>query len=122
MLYIEDAKIELKCQGFEAKQIEFGPNNDKAVVFFQSTRQTKDVNCPVCNGEVHIYDSFNTELKDMPIFVDMPLSLCCFGHRYRCVKCKHTFTEEITLQTTMQPARTTQQRQPTATMAAVLQI
>ena len=27
MLYIED-KIELKCQGFEAKQIEFGPNND----------------------------------------------------------------------------------------------
>ena len=40
MLYIEDTKIELKCQGFEAKQIEISPNNDKTVVFFQSTRQT----------------------------------------------------------------------------------
>ena len=95
MLLLKDIKIELKCQGFEAKQIGFSPNNDKVVVFFQSTQQTKDVHCPVCNGEVHIYDSFDIELKDMPIFVDMPLSLCCFGHRYRCIKCKHTFTEEI---------------------------
>lgn len=95
MLFLEDIKIELNCQGFEAKQIGFSPNNDKAVAIFESTRQTNEVHCPVCNGKVHIYDSFDTELKDIPIFVEMPLSLFCVGHRYRCIKCKHTFTEEI---------------------------
>ena len=32
MLFLEDIKIELKSQGFEAKQISFSPTNDSAVV------------------------------------------------------------------------------------------
>jgi transposase len=31
----------------------------------------------------------------MPIYPDVPLSLFCYGHRYRCVKCGKTFTEDI---------------------------
>ena len=42
MLFLEDIKIELKSQGFEAKQISFSPTNDSAVVCFKSTRKTKD--------------------------------------------------------------------------------
>lgn len=38
MLFLEDIKIELKSQGFEAKQISFSPKNDSAVVCFKSTK------------------------------------------------------------------------------------
>lgn len=44
--FFEDIKIELKKQGFEAKQISFRPTNDSVVVCFKSTRKNKDVICP----------------------------------------------------------------------------
>ena len=95
MLFLEDIKIELKCQGFEAKEISFSPDGKSSVVFLNSTQKTADVFCPECGSNVHIYDSFDTTLKDMPIYPDVRLSLFCFGHRYRCLKCGKTFTEEI---------------------------
>ena len=95
MLFLEDIKIELKCQGYEAKHLTFSPDGDSSIVYLESIKKTKDVVCPACSGQVHIYDSFDTTLKDMPIYPDVPLSLFCIGHRYRCLKCKNSFTEDI---------------------------
>lgn len=95
MLFLEDIKIELKCQEYEAKHLTFSPNGDSSIVYLESIKKTKDVVCPACSGQVHIYDSFDTTLKDIPIYPDVPLSLFCVGHRYRCLKCKNSFTEDI---------------------------
>ena len=95
MFFLEDIKIELKCQGFEAKEISFSPDRKGSVVILKSTQKTEEVICSECGGSVHIYDSFDTTLKDMPIYPDMSLNLFCMGHRYRCLKCGKTFTEEI---------------------------
>lgn len=95
MLFLEDIKIELKCQGFEAKQIAFSPNQDSAVVYLESTMKTSEVHCPECSGQVYIHDSFDITLKDIPLYPDMPLSLFCCGHRYRCRDCGKDFTEDV---------------------------
>lgn len=95
MLLLEDIKIEFKCQGFEAKYINFSPNKDKAIVFLQSTGKTKEKNCLKCGGKVYVHDSFSVTLKDIPLYPDMPLSLFCFGHRYRCQCCGNDFAEDV---------------------------
>lgn len=95
MLFLEDIKIEFKCQGFEAKQIAFSHYQDKAVVYLESTRKTSEMYCPECTGEVYIHDSFDVTLKDIPLYPDMPVFLFCFGHRYRCRKCGKDFTEDV---------------------------
>lgn len=95
MLFVEDIKIELKSQGFEVKHLSFSPDYDSAVAYMESTRKTSTTLCPKCCGHVHIYDSFDVTLKDIPLYPDMPLSLFCLGHRYRCLKCKHSFTEDV---------------------------
>lgn len=95
MLYLEDIRIELKCQGFEGKRIAFSPEKDKAVVFLESTQKTEELFCPECKGRVYIHDSFSVSLKDIPLYPNMPMSLFCLGHRYRCQKCGKDFTEKV---------------------------
>lgn len=95
MLLLEDIKIEMKCQGFEAKQITFSPNGDKAIVYMESTAETSEQFCPDCSGKVYIHDLFDITLKDIPLYPDMPLSLFCHGHRYRCQSCGKDFTEAV---------------------------
>lgn len=95
MLCHEDIKIETKCQGFEAKQLMISPNKDRAVVYVESKRHTSEISCPDCGGQVHIHDSFDITLKDMPLYPDMSLSLFCVGHRYCCQKCGKDFTENV---------------------------
>ena len=95
MLFVEDIKIELKCQGFEVKHLSFSPDYDSAVAYMESIRKTSTTLCPKCCSHVHIYDSFDVTLKDIPLYPNMPLSLFCLGHRYRCLKCKHSFTEDV---------------------------
>lgn len=95
MLVFEDIRIELKSQGFAAKQMSFSPKGDSSVIMFESTRKTSETFCPSCGGQVHIYDSFQKNIKDMPLSIHMPLTLFCSGHRYRCQNCGKAFTEEI---------------------------
>jgi transposase len=95
MLLIKDIKIELRSQGFEAKQFGFSPNGDSSVIMFKSIRKTSDTFCPVCGGQVHIYDSFQMNIKDIPLWTNIPLTLFCSGYRYRCKSCGKSFTEEI---------------------------
>ena len=95
MLFLEDIKIELKCQGFEAKQITFSPNQDRAVVYLESISKTNEIHCPECAGQVYIHDAFDITLKDIPLYPDMPTSLFCCGHRFRCRNCGKDFTENV---------------------------
>ena len=95
MPILEYIKIELNCQGFEVKQLSFSPEKDSGVAMLESVRKTSDMKCPDCGEAVHIYDKFDITLKDMPIYPDVPLSLFCYGHRYRCTKCGKTFTEDV---------------------------
>ena len=95
MPFLEYIKIELKSQGFEVKDFAFSPNNDSSIAVVKRAKESCETVCPFCGGNVHIYDKFDTTLKDMPIYPEMPMSLLCLGHRYRCVKCRKTFTEDI---------------------------
>ena len=95
MLYLEDIKISFKCQGYEAIQYGMSPSNDQAVLMLRSTRGSRDETCPRCGEKVYIYDSFGIHLRDMPLYIDIPLTVFCTGNRYRCTVCGETFTEEI---------------------------
>ena len=95
MLYLKDTKIEFKCQGYEAIQYDMSPQNNQAVLMMKSLHQRRDEVCPRCGGKVHIHDSFEIHLKDMPIHIDVPLTVFCTGNRYRCTVCGNSFTEEI---------------------------
>ena len=95
MLYVEDIKISFKCQGYEAIQYSMSPQNDQAVLMMKSTHRSQDEVCPRCGEKVYIYDSFGIHLKDMPIYIEVPLTVFCTGNRYRCTVCGESFTEEI---------------------------
>ena len=94
MLCLEDTKIEFKSQGFKAIQFGVSPTGEETVLMMESIKRTADQHCPRCCGSVHIYDSFQMHLKDMPLFFKTPMTLFCTGNRYRCTQCKETFTEE----------------------------
>ena len=94
MLCLEDTKIGFQCQGFEAYQCDVSPQDDQTVLMMRSTSSPKRT-CPRCGEKVYIYDSFGIHLKDMPLYVKIPLTLFCTGNRYRCTVCGETFTEDI---------------------------
>lgn len=94
MLCLEDTKIGFQCQGFEAYQYDVSPQDDQTVLMMRSTGSPKRT-CPRCGEKVYIYDSFGIHLKDMPLYVKIPLTLFCTGNRYRCTVCGETFTEDI---------------------------
>ena len=95
MLYLEDTKIGFQCQGFEAYQYDVSPQNDQAVLMMRSISGSQKQTCPRCGEKVYIYDSFGIHLKDMPLYVKIPLTLFCTGNRYRCTVCGETFTEDV---------------------------
>ena len=95
MLCLEDIKIEFKSQGFKAIQFGVSPTGEETVLMMESIERTADQRCSQCGGNVHIYDSFQMHLKDMPLFAKTPMTMFCTGNRYRCVQCKETFTKDI---------------------------
>lgn len=95
MLNIYDIKIQFECQSFKATHLSFSPNQDKTVLICESARKTDTVICPLCGGEVHIYNNDQVTLKDMPLWAGLTSECCCFIHRYKCTKCNKTFTESI---------------------------
>ena len=60
-----------------------------------SSQNTSEISCPHCGSKVHIYDNTSVKLKDMPILTNKRNQLNVSIHRYRCTKCKFSFTEEI---------------------------
>lgn len=96
MLIHDNIKIEVSCQGFEAKSLSYSPDGDKSVVIFNSIGRNS-AHCLECGGAVHIYDKQQVNLKDMPLWKGIDLMLCFLGHRYRCVKCGKTYADKIPL-------------------------
>lgn len=68
MLYLDDIKVEFKSQGFCSKHMGISPQKDKAVLFMQSTKKTKDVRCCECGSEVYLHGDAQTHLTDMPLW------------------------------------------------------
>ena len=95
MLYLEDIKISFKCQGYEAIKYDMSPHKDQAVLMVKSAQRSKDKVCPRCGKKVYIYDSFGIHLRDMPLCIDVPLTLFCTGNRYRCTVCGESSIKAI---------------------------
>ena len=95
MLKLDDIKIEFESQGFRSTHLDMSPEKDKTVHFWESTRVTETVRCPACGGAVNIYENYQVNLKDIPLWQGVEHICSCFIHRYRCNSCRETFTEEI---------------------------
>lgn len=95
MLDFDDIKVEFESQGFKGTHLGASPQKDRTVMFLESVRSTDTVHCPVCGAGVYIYENYNVNLKDMPLWKGMDHSCSCMIHRYRCNSCQKTFTEEI---------------------------
>lgn len=93
MLVDKDISIHLSCQQFECNSFEISSVN--SVLKFESTRESSDEVCPHCGGRVHVYDSGRMLLKDMPLWHGLPLSLDVHHHRYRCLTCGRSFSEDV---------------------------
>ena len=95
MLIFDDIKVEFESQGFKGTHLGSSPEKDKTILFLESIQSTESVRCPVCEGAVNIYENYNIDLKDIPLWKGVEHSCSCFIHRYRCNSCGETFTEEI---------------------------
>ena len=93
MLTDKDISIHLSCQQFECNSFEISSVN--SVLKFASTRESSDEVCPHCGGRVHVYDNGRMMLKDMPLWHGLPLSLDVHHHRYRCLTCGRSFSEDV---------------------------
>ena len=47
------------------------------------------------SGEVHIYENDQVGLKDSPLWIGTIHECSFFIHRYRCLECGKTFSEDI---------------------------
>lgn len=95
MLQEENISIKIKSQAYECETYTVNLEGTTSALVFKSRRATAEVVCPHCEGSVHIYDSGNVTLRDMPIWTERKQELCFIVHRYRCTKCKFSFTEDI---------------------------
>jgi transposase len=93
MLVNKNISIHLSCQQFECDRLEI--NSDNSTLSFVSRRSSSDEVCPHCGGRVHVYDSGRMLLKDMPLWHGLPLSLDVHHHRYRCLTCGRSFSEDV---------------------------
>ena len=95
MLVFDDIKVEFESQGFKSTHLCMSPKKDKTVLFWKSTQSTETVHCPACGGSVYIYENYQLNLKDIPLWKGVKHVSSCLIHRYRCNICQETFTEEV---------------------------
>ena len=95
MLVLDDIKIEIESQGFKSTHLGISPERDKTVLFLESTRETENIRCPACGEAVYIYENYQVNLKDIPLWKGVEHVCSCFIHRYRCNRCRETFTEDV---------------------------
>ena len=95
MLVFDDIKVEMESQGFRSTQLGMSPGRDKTVLFWESTQKTEAMRCPACGEAVQIYEKYQVNLKDIPLWKGVTHLCSCFIHRYRCNRCRETFSEEI---------------------------
>lgn len=95
MLQEEYITIELKCQQYSCKTYMRKEEGTEGVLILESKQRTEDIHCPYCGGPVHIWDTVDTSLRDMPIQAETRQDVLFLHHRYRCTKCHRKHTEGI---------------------------
>ena len=95
--FINDIQISFKINSFIAIGVSFSKGNTLTLNMY-SEQITREILCPCCNGSVHIYDRHEKQLRDMPLDSDCYQTVHVNYHRYRCLKCGHTFSEKIPFQ------------------------
>lgn len=97
MLSFNDISISVSCQQFLCTTYEFDEISSQMTLYFESTRKTSEVRCPVCGGYVYAQDNCSTTLKDAPVFSGIMQRLKVTYHRWQCTGCSHVFTEDLGL-------------------------
>ena len=85
----------LSLQPYEYINTEIAEDGKQRLLHVKSSKETGDVQCPFCNGHVHICGNYSMRLRDMPVYPGTRQDVEANYHRYRCQKCMRTFCEEI---------------------------
>ena len=81
MLNLDDIKVEFESQGFKGTHLGISPEKDKSVLFMESVRSIRSVQCPFCGGSVYIYENGQVNLKDIPLWKGTSHTCYFFIHR-----------------------------------------
>ncbi len=88
--------IHLSCQQYICEKYDIFEENNEIWLSFDSTQDTKAIECPNCHLKVSvIHDTNSTVLKDIPLYAGMHQNIAVRYHRYRCNNCGNNFTEDI---------------------------
>ena len=95
MLFEQSIANYLSLQPYEYINTEIAEDGKQRLLHLKSIKETEDVQCPFCNGHVHICGNYSMRLRDMPVYPGTRQDVEANYHRYRCQKCLRTFCEEI---------------------------
>ena len=95
MLFEQSIANYLSLQPYEYINTEIAEDGKQRLLHLKSIKETEDVQCPFCNGHVHICGNYSMRLRDMPVYPGTRQDVEANYHRYRCRKCSRTFSEEI---------------------------
>lgn len=94
MLINKNISIHLSCQQYECNSFEV--LETESLLRFKSTQKTEEVICPFClKSHVHIHDTYTITLKDVPLWIGVKQTVEVELHRYLCLECGKTFSEEV---------------------------
>lgn len=93
MAHIYDTTFQAEYQGFICDKIE-KDGNGKNIFRFHSNRQSIEVACPYCGGDVSGNGIRKVRLTDIPLLPGIPSIYEIHQHRYRCRNCGKTHTEQ----------------------------
>ena len=57
----------LSLQPYEYINTEIAEDGKHRLLHLKSNKETEDVQCPFCNGHVHICGNYSMRLRDMPL-------------------------------------------------------
>ena len=81
-------------QPFKVDSVGIDSENRYIIYEIISDMNTSSVSCPVCSGKVHVYDNYTKSIRDVITHVGMINILRVRIHRYKCLECSHTFSEQ----------------------------
>ncbi len=58
----------LSLQPYEYISTEIAEDGKQSLLHLKSNKETEDVQCPYCNGHVHICGNYSIRLRDMPVY------------------------------------------------------
>ena len=92
MAHIHNITIRAEYQGFICEKIE-KDDNGKNIFRFRINRQSTEVACPYCGGNVSGNGMRKVRLTDIPLLPGIPSIYEIHQHKYRCRNCGKTHTE-----------------------------